>query len=158
MASALLSHHVNSTKMKLNWGHKLVFFGASFMLFVLFMVYRISTQQVDLVDTNYYERGVKYQDELNKYTEAQVLKPQVKFDETTGVLTFTIEGSQAVSGTLTIYRPSDAKMDFTIPFVTDSARSFTYITVAMQKGLWKATFEWTLNDKLMAAEKEFTIE
>ncbi len=144
--------------MVFNWGHKLVFFMVLFMLFIGFMIYRISMQQVDLVDTNYYERGVKYQDELNKYTEAQVLKPQVKFDETTGALAFTVEGSQAVTGTLTIYRPSDAKMDFTVPFTTDSARSFTYRTASMPKGLWKATFEWTLNDKLMAAEKEFTIE
>lgn len=144
--------------MKVNWGHKLVFFGALFMLFVLFMVYRISTQQVDLVDTNYYERGVKYQDELNKYTEAKALKPSVEFDATTGVLVFKIEADELVAGNLNIYRPSDAKMDFTIPFSTDSAKTFTYSTVAMQKGLWKATFEWISNNKLMAAEKEFTIE
>jgi hypothetical protein len=142
--------------MKLNWGHKLVFFMVSFMLFIAFMIYRISVQQVDLVDTNYYERGVKYQDELNKFTEAQVVKPQVNFED--GVLHFKIDGSQPVSGNLLIYRPSDAKMDFTIPFETDTTQSYTYSTVSLQKGLWKATFEWTLDGKLMAAEREFTIE
>ncbi len=144
--------------MKLNWGHKLVFFTVLFMLFIVFMIYRISVQQVDLVDTNYYERGVKYQDELNKFTAAQVLKPQVDFDAVAGELRFNIEGTQPVSGTLLIYRPSDAMMDFSLPFETDTNHGFTYSTTSLQKGMWKATFEWTLNGKLMAAEKEFKVE
>ena len=144
--------------MKLNWGHKLVFFMVLFMLFIVYMIYRISVQQVDLVDTNYYERGVKYQDELNKFTEAQVVKPHVNFDGTAGVIRLKIEGSQNISGTLLIYRPSDEKMDFTIPFETDTTQSYTYSTASLQKGLWKATFEWTLDGKLMAAEREFTIK
>lgn len=142
--------------MKFNWGHKLVFFGALFMLFVLFMVYRISTQKVDLVDANYYERGVKYQDELNKFYEGAALNPHIQFDAQTGGLQF--QADARVSGQLTIYRPSDAGMDITLPFETDSTKSFTYVTVALQRGLWKATFEWNVNGKLMAAEKEFTIQ
>jgi hypothetical protein len=49
--------------MKLNWGHKLVFFTILFMLFIITMVVAISRQKVDLVDTNYYEKGIQYQDE-----------------------------------------------------------------------------------------------
>ena len=65
--------------MKINWGHKLVFFAASFMLFVMFMVYRISTQKIDLVDQNYYENGVAYQASINKFRAAQALSPQINF-------------------------------------------------------------------------------
>ena len=46
--------------MKINWGHKLVFFMVVFMLFIVVLIYHISRQQVDLVDKNYYEKGITH--------------------------------------------------------------------------------------------------
>lgn len=142
--------------MKINWGHKLVFFAASFMLFVVFMVYKISTQTVDLVDKNYYERGVKYQDEINKYQAAHAIAHQLVFDLNKQQLSFSAELPD-LSGKLYFYRPADAKLDFEMPFTLTQGR-FTYQTNALLKGIWHATFEWTYQGKLMAAEKQFVVE
>ncbi|MCU0442141.1 MAG: FixH family protein [Bacteroidia bacterium] len=142
--------------MKLNWGHKLVFFALLFMGFVVYMVYRISTQKVDLVDQNYYERGVKYQEEINKYKAAATVAPQIRFSLIDQKLVLSV--NQPVAGLLTFYRVADAGSDFSVPFVTDSSNQFDYGTNQLQKGNWKATFEWTLNDTLMAVEKQIMIE
>lgn len=142
--------------MKINWGHKLVFFAGSFMLFVVFMVYKISTQTVDLVDKNYYEKGVKYQDEINKFAAANVVNPKIDFNLTQQQVVFTAD-NKTIQGTMRFYRAADASMDFEVPFSMANG-SFSYSTQKLAQGIWHVTFEWTLDGKLMAAEKQMVIE
>lgn len=142
--------------MKINWGHKLVFFAGSFMLFVVFMVYKISTQKVDLVDKNYYEKGVKYQDEINKFSAAKEINPELNFDLGKQTVVFH-STTPTLSGKAYFYRAADATMDFEVPFTTSNG-SFEYATNKLAQGIWHVTFEWTLNGKLMAIEKQIVIE
>ena len=142
--------------MKINWGHKLVFFAASFMLFVMFMVYRISTQKVDLVDQNYYENGVAYQASINKFRAAQALSPQINFQLQNQQIEFTCNA--AVEGTVTFYRPSDASKDFKVEFKTLNNQAYVFSTSRLDKGLWNVTYEWRYNNTLMAAEKQIMVE
>lgn len=142
--------------MKINWGHKLVFFTVSFMLFVVFMVYKISTQKVDLVDKNYYEKGVRYQDEINKYTASASVKHSIDVSLSNQLITFKADNPN-LTGTVYFYRAADENMDFKEPFaLKDSV--FTYSIAKLNKGIWHVTFEWTLDGKLMAAEKQFVME
>lgn len=143
--------------MKINWGHKLVFFGLSFMFFVGFMVYKISTQKVDLVDDNYYEKGVRYQEEINKFDATSGIENNITFDLNQQLITFK-SNAKGLSGKALFYRPSDVNLDFETDFTLNENGEFTYSTAQLAKGVWKVTFEWNLNGKLMAAEKQFVIE
>ena len=143
--------------MKINWGHKLVFFGLSFMLFISFMVYKISMQKVDLVDDNYYEKGVRYQEEINKFNATPGVESEVSFDLNKQLITFK-SNAPGLSGKVLFYRPSDVNLDFETTFAVNELGEYTYVTTPLKKGVWKVTFEWTLNGKLMAAEKQFVIE
>lgn len=144
--------------MKLNWGHKLVFFTVLFMLFILFMVYKISTQQVDLVDKNYYERGIQYQQDINKFALGAKVNPKISIDSLSKNLTFSATLSQPIIGTVFFYRPSDAQLDKTITFRTDKLGRFNTSVAAFENGPWKVTFEWVSDDKLFAAEHQFVIQ
>ncbi len=143
--------------MKINWGHKLVFFGLSFMFFVAFMVYKISTQKVDLVDDNYYEKGVRYQEEINKFNATEGIERNISFDLNQQLITFK-SNINSLKGKALFYRPGDVNLDFETDFTLNENGEFTYSTAQLAKGVWKVTFEWTLNGKLMAAEKQFVIE
>jgi hypothetical protein len=143
--------------MKINWGHKLVFFGLSFMFFVAFMVYKITTQKVDLVDDNYYEKGVRYQEEINKFNATEGVESNISFDLNQQLITFKSNIS-GLKGKALFYRPGDVNLDFETDFVLNENGEFTYSIAQLAKGLWKVTFEWTLNGKLMATEKQFVIE
>lgn len=143
--------------MKINWGHKLVFFGLSFMFFVGFMVYKISTQKVDLVDDNYYEKGVRYQEEINKFNATEGIERNISFDLNQQLITFK-SNINSLKGKALFYRPGDVNLDFETNFTLNENGEFTYSTAQLAKGVWKVTFEWTLNGKLMAAEKQFVIE
>lgn len=143
--------------MKINWGHKLVFFGLSFMLFISLMVYKIITQKVDLVDDNYYEKGVRYQEEINKFNATPGVESEVSFDLNKQLIIFK-SNAPCLSGKILFYRPSDVNLDFETTFVLNGLGEYTYATTLLKKGVWKVTFEWTLNGKLMAAEKQFVIK
>lgn len=143
--------------MKINWGHKLVFFGLSFMFFVAFMVYKISVQKVDLVDDNYYEKGVRYQEEINKFNTTEGVESTIGFNLNQQLITFK-SNTPGLTGKALFYRPSDVNLDFETNFALGENGEFTYSTAQLAKGLWKVTFEWTLNGKLMATEKQFVIE
>jgi hypothetical protein len=142
--------------MKINWGHKLVFFTVLFMLFIIYMVYTISKQKVDLVDKNYYERGIKYQDEINKFNASSDVEHQVAYDDVQKSLSFTAK--QAITGTLYFYRAGDENLDFKLPFSVEGETPFIYNTGQLKKGVWKATFEWKIGEKLMASEKNIEIK
>ena len=144
--------------MKLNWGHKLVFFTSLFMLFIIIMVYKISTQKVELVDTNYYENGIRYQEEINKYSASKETKHVINFSLTSQELTFQTLASNSIEGNIHFYRPSNSELDFTEPFAVNRDGKHVFVTTDLKKGPWKVTYEWKSGDTLMAAEKQFVIE
>ena len=127
------------------------------MFFVGFMVYKISTQKVDLVDDNYYEKGVRYQEEINKFDATSGIENNITFDLNQQLITFK-SNAKGLNGKALFYRPSDVNLDFETNFALGENGEFTYSTAQLAKGLWKVTFEWTLNGKLMATEKQFVIE
>lgn len=138
--------------MKINWGHKLVFFMVLFMLFIVVMVYKISQQHVDLVDKNYYEKGIEYQEEIDKFNASDSIQYEIDFNNEKKKLSF-ITNISNLEGTLYFYRPSDAKLDFDVPFKLDEKGMFTYPLSNVKRGTWKVTFEWKLKGELMAAER-----
>jgi hypothetical protein len=144
--------------MKLNWGHKLVFFTVSFMMFIIVMVYRISTQKVDLVDQNYYENGIRYQEEINKYSASKDIKHEIDFSATNNEITFQTLAKNTIIGEMHFYRPSDSKLDFVKPFTVNTEGKHVCSTKELKKGPWKVTYEWKTNNTLMAAEKQIVIE
>lgn len=142
----------------INWGHKLVFFTILFMLFIITLVYRISAQKIDLVDQDYYERGVMYQQDINKYKASGEVPHEVSFQTVQQTLDFNVSGLERFGGTLILYRADDAALDLKVPFQLGEQGDFSYTTKALKKGPWKATFEWTFKGKLMASEKQFVVE
>ena len=123
--------------MKINWGHKLVFFASAFMLFVVVMVYKISTQKVELVDKNYYENGIRYQEEINKYSASKDTKHAIDFSLTEQKLSFQTLASNSISGEMHFYRPSDASLDFIKTFTVDAKGKHVFSTVDLKKVLGK---------------------
>lgn len=143
--------------MKINWGHKLVFFMVVFMLFIVVLIYNISRQQVDLVDKNYYEKGIEYQQEINKFNASDSIRHEIGFDLQKRELSF-VTNIPNLEGNIYFYKASDAKLDFEVPFHTNETGVFVYNTSALKPGTWKVTFEWKLAGKLMAAEKQLVVE
>lgn len=147
-----------NNNMKINWGHKLVFFTVLFMVFVVSMVYFMISQKVELVETDYYEKGMNYQKEIDKHMATEGMDHHIEYLASKQSISFTTAIGGNISGKIKFYRPSDSSMDFEDDFTLNNEGHFTYPANKLAKGAWKVTFEWKAGNQLMAAEKEIFIE
>jgi hypothetical protein len=144
--------------MKLNWGHKLVFFMILFMLFIVTLVVMMSRESVSLVETNYYERGMQYENELRKHANTKGLDHKLEYDAQKRQIVFTSAMGGKVNGIAKFYRPSDSNMDFEKSFTLNEYGACTLSTDGMQVGVWRLTMEWQLNNDTLATTKDFYIQ
>jgi len=135
--------------MKISWGTGIVIAIVVFMVITVATVIFMMNQDVDLVSEDYYEKGIKYQQQIDKENRSQNLKENVKMEWTGNMfeISFPEEyDSQSITGEILFYRPSDSKKDFKLPLsLTD--RNQVIPVSGLQKGLWRVQLNWSLNNK-----------
>ena len=143
--------------MKFNWGHKLVFFGVCFMLFVMGMVFYMTQKKNELVDENYYEKGIRFQEELNKFNATEGKDIDFSYSIASAEIQFKIP-TPASAVKVQLYRPSDSKLDQNMEVTTDADGKAVLSTSAMAKGLWQVKLEWAVNNSIVTFEKAITVQ
>ncbi len=142
--------------MKINWGTKLMFFAACFMGFVVFMVIRISQTDVPLVEEGYYEKGIKYQEEINISGNTDNFTA-LNF-ENSKINVVNMEDSTTVKGTLKLYKPNNPKLDKEFAIDLNPLSIFEVDMNSYEKGKWKLSLNWTRNNTQYATEKEIELK
>lgn len=138
--------------MKINWGTGIVIGLALFMSFILYFVIRISTDKTydyDLVTEEYYKRDLAFQNEIDAQENSNSLVNsisglktakgyEIKFPEN-------IDYSK-IEGTVYLYRPSNKKLDFTIPLkLSDSTMIIEESKFV--SGRWNTIVQWRYEGK-----------
>ena len=137
----------------MNWGKGIVIGLAAFMSFVVFLVVLMFRAPDDSYDKDYYEKGLSYDKE---YTQKQNVlddnaKPEITFEGAKLMILF----KAIESGKLTLYRPSDNKLDQ----VFDLKHQQTEInTNDLAKGEWKLIAEWNYSGKSYLYEQNVFIQ
>ncbi len=137
--------------MKLNWGGKLFIIAVSFMIFVVTMVVIISRQDMPLVEQDYYERGLNYQQEIDNNANMDTS------------LTMDIEGEQLkISGVqhvpsvkVNYYRPSNPDLDQNFTVSIMAGKQVVYDLSELAKGKWILSVTWFKADKEYKLSKDF---
>lgn len=140
----------------MNWGTKLVLGMGTFMSFIIVLAVMMFTSKTDaLVEQDYYEKGIQYDDTFNK--KEQVRKdqatPQIKIDPNQLQLSFIMPAK----GIISMIRNSDKKQDQKIPFQTDSASSVSVPLKTFKKGTWKLIVEWNSQGLSYLYEQEIRV-
>ena len=111
---------------KINWGTGIVLAFVGFIAFVLFFVYKMSTDQSanhDLVTEEYYQKELAFQEEIDAVKNAQTLEGDLTYKRTENGLYIELpselEDAQA-SGNVSLYRPSNKHLDFDLPISLSS--------------------------------------
>ena len=136
--------------MKFNWGKGLILAYAVFIAGVIIMVTISISKDVELVTPNYYEREIKYQEEIDRINNTNKLPEQVKFDvsESLLILSFpAVSYGGAINGEISFYRPSDSKKDFKVNINAGSDFKQAIDIRSIEKGLWKIKMFWNMNGK-----------
>lgn len=142
--------------MKINWGTKLMFFAACFMGFVVFMVIRISQTDVPLVEEGYYEKGIKYQEQINISGNTDAFTALNFTDGKINVLNS--KDSSSIQGTLKLYKPNNPKLDKEFAVDLKPLSIYEIDMNTYEKGKWKLSLQWTRNNIQYSTEKEIDLK
>ncbi len=137
-------------KINWNWGTKLFIATAIFMLFLLTMVYMTTLQDRSMVEDEYYQKSMVYQEMIDKKSNSKQLEQQVKVNMGSSYLSIIFQDffkPQNISGEIKIYRPSDIKLDVHIPIKLDSTRSLHLPKDKMTKGKYIVKIDYKVGEK-----------
>jgi nitrogen fixation protein FixH len=132
---------------RLNWGTGIAAVYTVFALSTLGFVGFAMSRPVDLVSPDYYQRSLRQDQRMAAIDNASRLGAalSVAVDPSTRRLTVTLPGD-APSGTITLYRPSDASSDRRTPLaLTHGGQSVD--TAGMASGHWVVQLEWTADGR-----------
>lgn len=140
-------------KIKWNWGWGILLSIIIFMAVVTTIVAFMMNREVDLVTDKYYDKEIKYQQQIDKEKRAVLLNENVKLSYTGKILNITFPSDSGITGELYFYRPSDLHKDFKIPIkLSDKSSQFLDVST-LERGLWKLQINWSADKKDFYTEK-----
>lgn len=152
----------NSGKKKFSWGIGIIALYGSFMLGIALLVYISVTRHIDLVTPNYYEKEIKYQQQIDKINNTVKLENKLTTEIMNGsyVIVFPDHSTEEhlLTGEITFYRPSDAKKDFKLPLDPGVDLKQVINTDKLEKGLWKVSIDWSKNGVDYFSEEKIVIQ
>ena len=130
----------------MNWGYKIA---AAFVLFVLAVIGSViffMNQKVDVVTDNYYEKELKYQEQIDRVNRTRALRDTMKMENTGAALNIVfpnIPDRPSPKDFILLYRPSDNVKDVKIPVAADTSKRQTVSIERLDRGYWKLQINWT---------------
>lgn len=142
----------------MSWGTKIVFLYLSFASMIALMVYKSSTQTVDLVAPNYYEQELKYQDKIDGINNLSATANAVTITQNDGVVAFRFSTELGVpEGHILFFKPDDASADFETEIKTDKEGIQTIYTKRLHKGAYIVKLDWRIGKKNFFKEERISI-
>jgi hypothetical protein len=140
----------------MNWGTKLVIGMGLFMSFIITLaVLMIRSESDDLVDVNYYEKGIEYDKDYDRKNQliADMAEPEISVTDQ-----LTIIFKSPAKGSIRFIHPSDKTKDNTLSIDTGSDNQVQIPLDEYRKGHWKVSIEWQSNEKSYLFEKNIIIK
>lgn len=100
--------------MKINWGTGIALTLVVFVGSMFFLIWISYQQELNLVSDDYYIKGLKYEEQIEKQRNTASLDTKISFNEDANqiIIQFpTLDSLQKPSGSIYFYKPSDNKLD-----------------------------------------------
>lgn len=132
------------------------FLALFFTAAVSFIAFAVG-QDMDLVRPDYYDQEIRYQEHLDRVERTRHLGGgpglEERFGE--GQLVFRLPASQAgaaATGSLKLYRPSNARLDRTVALEPDVGGRQVIPVAGLAPGLWRVQAIWRVKDQEFGAD------
>ncbi len=145
---------------RISWGTGIVIAFIIFVIFSLGTTIYLMNQKVDLVEEDYYKKGIEYQKDIDVQRKSSELSEKIKFDFNGQylVINFPVNFSDdKISGEILLYRPSDSGLDIKIPLSTDSLTQIIPVS-NLTKGFWRVKLRWQYEGQDYYDESSFRVE
>jgi hypothetical protein len=147
--------------MKINWGTGIVLAFIGFISFIMFFVFRMNTDDRanhDLVTEEYYKKELAFQKEIDAEKEANELSfpLQIEIAEEGLQIEFPKDMDPAkITGTVSLYRPSNKHLDFDLPISLSNAH-LLIPDKRLLDGRWDISIRWSYEGKDYLVKKSMT--
>ena len=131
---------------KLNWGWGIAILYGSFVLLILFLVWKTTTVKDDLVTPDYYAKELKFQEQLDKQKRTSELKEQPTWTVNGKkiAIKFPVEMlSKNIKAEILFYNSAEAKRDFSLTCTPDSLGFCELNPEQLQHGVYKMQMDWS---------------
>ena len=122
----------------------------SFIMYFVVTMMSSSDYDHDLVVEDYYKAELHYQQDIDAQENAFALNEQISFERRGGSLIIIFpEGIdlENTMGTVSLYRPSNKKLDFSIPFSEIKSSEFEIPADQLVNGRWNVKVTWKNDEK-----------
>ncbi len=147
-------------KLKWNWGTGIVVFIIFFLLMNVVVIIFAFGQKVELVTPNYYEKELKYQEEIDARQKTLQLTENVEVKYQSNLLLIQLPknfSGKELDGIILLYRPDDSSKDLKIDLKSDSTGAQRFDVSRLAKGYWKVKIKWSLDSVSYSDEKSIFI-
>jgi nitrogen fixation protein FixH len=136
----------NKTKIKFNWGWGILSFFTLFVGFMIFMVYKTTTINPDLVTTDYYKQEIEYQDKIDMKNNLAKTGKHVSVSENGKEILVSVpmmDKSNIEKAEVYFYRPSDESKDLKLDQHTEGI--FVVPNDQLAKGEYVIKTKWSVD-------------
>lgn len=134
-------------------------FGLFFVGMATFVVVA-STHRDYLVNENYYEQEIKFQNQIEGKALAEKSGAQINYDSAQSRVTLALPLtllSQNISGSVELYRPSAPKLDQKMAIAPKADGTQTLDVSKLASGLWLVRAKWTAGGQNYFLEQKIKI-
>ena len=143
------------------WPYMIIAAMVCFMAYIAMFVYRAMNQDVDLVSKDYYEQEIKYQDQIEKVKRTQALGDvMLNYNAEAQAILLQMPATykdKSLTGTITLFRPSDDGMDQQLPLQLGRDQSQLLETNNLENGIWKVRVDFSDGEETYYTEKTIKI-
>jgi hypothetical protein len=140
---------------KFNWGWGIAIFYSSFVVFMLLLVWYSTKMKTELVTADYYNKELKYQEQLDKIKRAGKLSEPVRWtvENNKVTLSFPTEvKTKNAKAEVLFYRPNSSAGDFNVSCVADSTGTCQISSEKFRHGVYKIEVDWSADNNTYYTE------
>ena len=143
------------------WPFALIAFFAVFIGWLGTFAVIAIRNSMDLVRPDYYEQGVRYQEQIDRENRTARLSDAVLISyDAAGNVALQLPAAQAAkspAGTVRLYRPSDASLDRELPLAVNAAGHQVVDTTQLRRGNWKLRVTWRVEGEEFFSEQSIVL-
>lgn len=131
----------------MNWGLKLAIVYCAFVIMIGFMVFKSALKSQELVESNYYEQELKYQDKIDGMRNAENYKKAVSISHNNQAicLNFSTELGRP-SGSIKLFKPDNETKDLYLKIKINSTGQQIIRKSLLSKGVYLIKIQWVVNN------------
>lgn len=140
----------------MNWGTKLIIGMALFMSFIITLaILMIRSDSDDLVDADYYEKGIEYDKDYERKSQLieDKAEPEISVNDHLKIIF-----KSPAEGIIRLIHPSDKTKDSTMTINSGTGNQVEFPLSNFRKGHWKVSLEWKSDGKSYMYDKNIIIK